>query len=615
MINSRQSHESHSQQFSSCQRPDALYHQAQGNEVDQRIGPLLEHIMAVFLTLDQDWRVTYLNHQSDPLLADLRNNLLGKTFWEVFPETIDAPFFRAYRQTLEATHEVHREEYYLPLHKWFEVHIVARLEGWEVSLRDISQRKHAEKALVATAAIVESSGDAIYSRTLDGIVLSWNSGAERLYGYRASEIIGKHISILVPTDRYQELQAFMDSLQLGEGVAHFETVGLKKDGQAVEVSVSFTCIKDVTGQIIVVAVACDITERKQLQEQIWQSKQQLQAIIDGSPACIYVRDVHHRYIHVNQKCANLVHLTKEQLLGKTDDEFFPREIAEMWQIHDREILATGQAGEWEEVSLQEDGLHTFLSVKFPLFNTSGVPYAVCGISTDITERRLGQRRDEFISMASHELKTPLTSLLAYTDLLRLLLEREGSQQAIQYVSKMESQFEKLTRLIADLLDISKVQAGKLMFAEELVVVDDLVHEVVENVQLTTPRHRIVIEGTTACELIGDKDRLGQVVINLLSNAIKYSPQAETVLVNMAHTPEEITVSVQDFGIGIPPHSLEKVFERFYRLSSNMEKGFPGLGIGLYIAHQIVSHYGGRIWVESVEGQGSTFSFSLPLKRR
>jgi signal transduction histidine kinase len=206
----------------------------------------------------------------------------------------------------------------------------------------------------------------------------------------------------------------------------------------------------------------------------------------------------------------------------------------------------------------------------------------------------------------------LTSLVAYTDLLRLLLEGEGSQQALQYVSKMEAQLEKLTRLIADLLDISKVQAGKLTYAQELVVMDTLVREVVENVQLTAPRHRILIEGKAACELIGD--RLGQVIFNLLSNAIKYSPQAESVVVSLARTPEEIAVSIRDFGIGIPSHSQERIFERFYRGSSHVEKRFSGLGIGLYIARQIIGHHGGRIWVESVEGQGSTFSFALPLKR-
>ena len=115
-------------------------------------------------------------------------------------------------------------------------------------------------------------------------------------------------------------------------------------------------------------------------------------------------------------------------------------------------------------------------------------------------------------------------------------------------------------------------------------------------------------------VVGDRDRLGQVVINLLSNAIKYSPQAKQVCVRLACTTEEIIVSVQDFGIGIPSDSVARVFERFYRGSSQMQQRFPGLGIGLYIAHQIIAHHGGRIWVESAVGQGSTFSFALPLKR-
>ena len=227
---------------------------------------------------------------------------------------------------------------------------------------------------------------------------------------------------------------------------------------------------------------------------------------------------------------------------------------------------------------------------------------------------LNRLKEDFMSMASHELRTPLTSLLAYADLLHLLLEREGSQRTIQYVSKMEAQLEKLNRLVSDLLDISKVQAGKLVYTNERVLVDELVREIVENVQLTAPQHSIVIEAGITCEVVGDRDRLGQVLTNLLSNAIKYSPQAEQVLVRLACTPEEVIVSVQDFGIGIPSDSQERVFEQFYRGTSLVERRFPGLGIGLYITHQIIAHHGGRIWVESVPGQGSTFSFALPLKR-
>ncbi len=214
-------------------------------------------------------------------------------------------------------------------------------------------------------------------------------------------------------------------------------------------------------------------------------------------------------------------------------------------------------------------------------------------------------------MVSRELKTPLTTQLGYAQLLRGMLEEQGNQLALQYVSQMEAQLGKLIRLLSDLLDLSKAQEGKLIEELEPVVLDDLVREVVVDVQRTVSWHRIVLEGKTGCRLVGDRDRLGQVVLNLLSNAIKYSPRVQTVVVSLDATSEEVTVSVQDFGIGIPSHCQERVFERFYRGSGETEKNFPGLGIGLYIARQIVVQHGGRIWVESVPGQGSTFSFALP----
>ncbi len=217
-------------------------------------------------------------------------------------------------------------------------------------------------------------------------------------------------------------------------------------------------------------------------------------------------------------------------------------------------------------------------------------------------------------MASHELKTPLTSLMAYTDLLQRLLERENNLQTGHYLSGMNAQLTKLTKLIADLLDISKAQAGKLIFTEEAVAIDDLLREEIEHFQPTALQHHILIEGETACEVVGDRDRLGQVILNLLSNAIKYSPEADKVVVRLVREATEVRVSIQDFGIGIPADQLEHIFERFYRVSVNREKQFPGLGIGLYISYEIIRHHGGRIWVDSVEGWGSTFFFALPLKQ-
>ncbi len=228
-------------------------------------------------------------------------------------------------------------------------------------------------------------------------------------------------------------------------------------------------------------------------------------------------------------------------------------------------------------------------------------------------RELEQRKDEFISMVSHELKTPLTTIQGYTELLHARFAQQGNQETLLYISKMATQIAKLSKLIADLLDISKIQAGRLAFAKETVDIDLLVREVVEDLQHTTSQHQVSIEGgIEQRKIVGDRERLGQVLINLITNAMKFSPRAERIAVHLSHTHDTLTVSVQDFGIGIPKAHQQMVFERFYRVYSDQDRTYPGLGIGLYVAHQIIERHGGKMWVESVEGQGSTFSFSLPL---
>jgi signal transduction histidine kinase len=245
----------------------------------------------------------------------------------------------------------------------------------------------------------------------------------------------------------------------------------------------------------------------------------------------------------------------------------------------------------------------------------GITAVTSMILAAVMEERneLEQRKDEFITIASHELRTPLTSLLGYTEVLQM--KHYGDQEAQHILARMATQIKRLSGLIADLLDLSKIQAGKLTFAEELVDMDTLVSEVVESLQQSSTRHQICIEGGTQSKVYGDRERLVQVLANLLTNAVKYSPDALKISVYLTHTRQALTVSVQDFGIGIPPAHREKVFERFYRVESSQARASSGLGMGLYIAHQIVERHGGRMWVESTEGQGSTFSFSLPRQEK
>jgi signal transduction histidine kinase len=240
---------------------------------------------------------------------------------------------------------------------------------------------------------------------------------------------------------------------------------------------------------------------------------------------------------------------------------------------------------------------------------------VISIIHDITERMIVERRkDEFISMTSHELRTPVTSLKGFTNVLQRRLTKQGDAQGLHYLARMDAQLDRLTALISDLLDISRMQSGKLELRVEPFDLDALIDETVENAQAATLTHHLLIEGRTGAQVFGDKERLGQVFVNLLTNSIKYSPRAAKVMVRLFLDGDQTQaiVSVQDFGIGIDKTHHEKIFERFYQVTDPEEKTYPGLGIGLYISREIVARHHGRMWVESSKGEGATFFVALPL---
>ena len=221
-------------------------------------------------------------------------------------------------------------------------------------------------------------------------------------------------------------------------------------------------------------------------------------------------------------------------------------------------------------------------------------------------------RDDFLSMASHEFRTPLTVLKLQTQLLHKRLAGQGLYDCVAILVQMEAQIQKLERLNRDLLNVSNMQTGRLEYVEESVDLNKLLHESAEVMHQMHPTHTIVVRGAATTSLVGDPDRLGQVFSNLLSNAIKYSPLADTVEVDIHSSAEAITISVRDHGIGIPQDQHEKIFERFYRVVDPSTNAIPGLGIGLYLAAEIIKHYGGTITVESVMGKGSTFHVTFPL---
>ncbi len=226
-----------------------------------------------------------------------------------------------------------------------------------------------------------------------------------------------------------------------------------------------------------------------------------------------------------------------------------------------------------------------------------------------------KQKDNFIGLASHELKTPVTSVKAFAQVLHTKFKKAGDEESALLLMKMGGQLNKLTGLIGDLLDASKLERGKLQFDKKFFDFNEVVEEIVEEMQRTTDNHKIIKKLDRTKSIYGDRNRIGQVLINLLTNAIKYSPQADKVIVKTRRDKDGVTLSIQDFGVGIPKDAKEHVFEQFYRVDGKREETFPGMGLGLYVCAEIIKRHHGKIWVESEKGKGSTFSFSLPTNSK
>ncbi|MDE2026150.1 MAG: HAMP domain-containing histidine kinase, partial [Patescibacteria group bacterium] len=220
--------------------------------------------------------------------------------------------------------------------------------------------------------------------------------------------------------------------------------------------------------------------------------------------------------------------------------------------------------------------------------------------------------DDFINLASHELNTPITSLKIFSKVLRNKLESGKVTDTKRYLDKIDEQTNKLIMLITDLLDISRIQTGKIGINKEKFSLSSLMKETVEGLQGTTQIHTIKIKHTYEKEVYADRYRIYQVLVNLLTNAIKYSPRGGAITVAAAKKWKNVIVSVSDNGIGIDKKYQQKIFERLYQVSDVREKTFPGLGIGLFISREIIHMHKGKMWVVSKKGHGATFFFTIPV---
>jgi hypothetical protein len=604
---------------------------------------ILESITDAFFALDRDWRYTYLNRQAELVLQRKREELLGQVMWDEFPEAVGSTFDLEYHRAVSEQVSVEFESFYPPLNVWFEVHAYPAREGLSVYFRDISDRKRTEAALRESEErfhqAFENAAIGMALVSLDGYWLQVNRSLCEMLGYSEQELLATSFQAVThPDDLHIGLNYFQQLLSGETPSCQFEKRYSHKLGHTVWGMLSSSMVRDGQDQpLYIVTQIEDITDRKQAHEELRNLSKALESAVEG----IAQLDPQGRYIKTNPAYASMLGYQPEELLGMNwKQTIYPEEL-ETTEIAYQRMLIDGKA-EFEARALRNDG--TIFDKQVVMVKAYDQHQQFIGnycFMKDISDRREIERlKDEFISVVSHELRTPLTSISAALDLLAGGVLQNQPEDAQQMLNIAANNSDRLVRLINDILDIERIESGKVVMTKQACDAGDLMNQSVEAIQEIAEKAGVTLSvSPVSVRLWADPDRIIQVFTNLLSNAIKFSPQGSTVWLSAelirgqgsgvrgqesgvraqgsesvypSSSPDTLLIKVRDQGRGIPSDKIESIFERFQQVDASDSRQKGGTGLGLAICRSILQQHEGQIWAQSTLGEGSTFYFTLPI---
>jgi len=498
--------------------------------------------------------------------------------------------------------------------------------------------------------LVDSVRDyAIFMLDTQGHVLTWNAGAERFKGYRADEIIGEHFSRFYPPEALARgLPQYELEVAKDEGSFEDEGWRVRKDGSLFWANVVITAIRGHDGRLIGYAkVTRDLTQRRDHEEALRQSEERFRLLVEGVPDyAIFMLDVNGAVVTWNVGARRMKGYAAAEIIGRHFSIFYPAEVRDSgWPEYELQVAAEKGRFVDEGWRVRKDGTTFWANVTITaLRDDSGRPIGFAKLTRDLTESKrtqavelvsrqreelLGAERnariaaqhatrikDEFLATLSHELRTPLSAIVGWTHVLRRIHETGEPKDVTRAIDAIDRNAKAQTRLIDDLLDLSRIMAGKLRLDLDRVAIQDVVNTAIDSV---TPAARakgiaLQVQGEmTRTTFSADSARLQQVVWNLLMNAVKFTPNGGTVTILLRGSDAHVELSVSDTGVGIAPSFLPHVFDRFSQNDSSTTRAFGGLGLGLAISRQLVELHGGSIDAHSPgEGMGSTFVVRLPV---
>ncbi|HIH94480.1 TPA: PAS domain S-box protein, partial [Methanosarcina acetivorans] len=591
---------------------------------------LIEASLDPLVTIGADGKITDVNSSTETITGYSRDELIGTDFSDYFtePEKAKEGYRHVFQKGLVRDYPLevlHRDRHIT--HVLYNASVyrdeIGEVIGVFAAARDITELKKAEEKIKTLVSAVESSDDAVITMSLDGMITSWNKGAERVYGYPAEEILGKKMSVLEPANLKGEIKQLIERIKQGEGINHYETVRLKKDSTLVDISVALSPVFDDSGKIIALsAIARDITERKKAEEALRLSNIYNRSLLEASLDPLVTIGPDGKITDVNKATEQITGYSRGELIGTDFTNYFtePEKAKEGYQ----QVFRKGAVLDYALEIQHRNGSVTPVLYNASIYrDESGQVIGVFAAARDVTELKKAEKilelkleelarskadLEQFAYVSSHDLQEPLRMIASYLQLLQRRYQGELDERADKYIYFAVDGASRMQSLINDLLEFSRVTTKAREF--EPTDCESILNYVLSDLEVSIKENEATVSYDSLPEIMADGTQLTQVFQNLISNAIKFrSKEAPKIHVSAEKEDDKWRFSVQDNGIGINPKYSEKIFEVFKRLHKREE--YPGTGIGLSICKKIIERHGGDIWVKSEPGRGSTFYFTLP----
>lgn len=644
-------------------------------ESQGRLQAILDNATAIISLKDTKGRYLLINRQFERLFHITKEQILyGSTDYDIFPDETAEVFQANDRQVIQSGTSLEIEEI-APhddgIHTYISIKFPLRdntgvIYGVCTISTDITERKQAEEERTKLIDILEATSDFIASGNLDGSLNYLNSSARKIFGFAEDEDFANFtIPKTHPNWSYEIVRDQGIPAAIRDGVWVGETAFLSHNKQEIPVSQLIIAHKSADGHVKMLStVARDITQQKQIEATLREAERRWRSLLENVRLVVVGLDTNGEIEYINPFFLELVGYTKEEVLSVDWFEtFLPSHQKQGVQKKFIELLNEEFHKYNQNTILTKSGEERVIAWNNTLLrNLQGEAIGTLSIGEDITERQVIERmKDEFISVVSHELRTPLTSIHGALNLLASGLVDTQSDKGRRVIDIAAESAERLVRLVNDILELERLESGKISLLKQDCNADELIVKAIDMMQVMANRAGItLVTSTQTIPLNADPDRIIQVLTNLLGNAIKFSPKGSTIWLNVelqeaVHqerdetqdmgrnispdspyplylnnksatlTPSDaqspgrypnpspsLLLTVKDQGRGIPADKIETIFERFHQVDASDSRKKGGTGLGLAICRSIVQQHGGRIWVESTLGEGSSFCFTLPV---